>query len=51
MPVPIELRLIKSKEELEFSEKIFNVIRVRFIDAVDHMEFHPSSASEGGIFI
>ena len=37
-----QVKIDKNKQEIAYCEKIFDNIRMRFMNAIDHMDYHPS---------
>ena len=41
-----QLKIDKIKQEIEYCEKIFGNIRMIFMNAIDHMDYHPSQIND-----
>ena len=41
-----QIKIDKFKQEIEYSEKIFTNVRMRFMNAIDHMDYHPSQTED-----
>ena len=41
-----QVKIDKSKQEIEYCEKIFGNIRMRFMNAIDNMDYHPSQTDD-----
>ena len=37
-----QVKIDKIKQEIEYCEKIFDTVRMRFMNTIDHMDYHPS---------
>ena len=44
-----QIKIDKIKQEIEYCEKIFDNVRMRFMNAIDHMDYHLSQADDQGI--
>ena len=39
------MKIDQIKQEIEYREKIFGNVRMRFMNAIDHMDYHPSQTN------
>ena len=44
-----QIEIDKIKQEIEYCEKIFDNVRMRFMNAIDHMDYHPSQTEDQSI--
>ena len=41
-----QIKIDKIKQEIEYCERIFTNVRMRFMNAIDHMDYHPSQTED-----
>ena len=44
-----QIKIDKIKQEIEYCEKIFDNVRMRFMNAIDHMDYHPGLTDDPSI--
>ena len=44
-----QIEIDKIKQEIEYCEKIFDNVIMRFMNAIDHMDYHPSQIDNQSI--
>ena len=44
-----QVKTDKIKQEIEYCERIFNNVRMKFMNAIDYMDYHPSQTDDQGI--